>query len=295
MNKRLRDFRSALTSVPADATHWTEVARDPNHPRAIAHRAQKLNAAWLDPIPDRTQFILDRVLGRRVLDVGCVAHDIDRMTSAEWLHRRVADAASACVGVDILPEGVAHMRKLGFEAVVHDLSTGSGPLAELSRFDVIVAGELIEHVANLDMLFKAARELLTPEGELILTTPNPYAPQRVRAGQRGVCWENTDHIMYAFPSGVAELADRNGLTLAEATTTRPKNRLPSTVREPLKSLKRRIRGTIWIPAGIATDGTLRPIRLREGRHVFHGRGRSARFVGETFIYVVRRRPEPADG
>lgn len=296
MNKRLREFRAALADVPAVTTHWTDVARDPNDPRAIAHRARTLNAAWRAPIPDRTQFILERVIGRRVLDVGCVAHDIDRMNSAGWLHRRIAKAASECVGVDILREGVAHMREMGFEAVVHDLSTGPGPLGHVPRFDVIVAGELIEHVSNLDMLFKAAQDLLTSQGELVITTPNPYAPQRVRAGQRGECWENTDHIMYAFPSGIAELCERNGLVLAEAATTVPKQRRMSTIRESARSAKRRLQGTSWSPAGIATQGTLRPIRLRGQGQVSRGSRRSTSwFTGETFIYVVRRRPEPADG
>ena len=84
-------------------------------------------------------------------------------------------------------------------------------MAATGPFDVIVAGELIEHVGSIDMLFEVARDLLSPTGEMILTTPNPWAPARVAAGQRGEVWENADHILFAFPSGVAELAERHGL------------------------------------------------------------------------------------
>ena len=177
------------------------------------------------------------------------------------------------------------MTNAGFDAVVHDLSTGLGPLADRAPFDIIVAGELIEHVGDLDFLFAIAARGLTEHGELILTTPNPYAPARVYAGQRGIVWENADHVSYLFPAGVAELSERHGLRLTGAGTVAEPNgqRFDLTGR-----LKRVIRGSGWRTVGY--DTTERPGRQigLPGRSI--GRrfrpGPSPRFVGETFVYVI---------
>lgn len=210
------------------------LADDPNDPVPIAHRARVLEAAWPPDIPDRLTFLESRCRGRSLLDVGCVAHAEARLESDEWLHGRLARVAARCVGVDILESGVEAVRAAGFDAVVHDLRDGLGPLAERGPFDVIVAGELIEHVPDLDMILATAAEGLPPDGELILTTPNPYAPQRVRAGQLGIVWENVDHVSYLFPSGMAELAERRGLVLAQAATIARRPRPGATATQRLK-------------------------------------------------------------
>lgn len=287
-NRRLVRFGQAISETPSGRSRWTDVADDPNDPAALVARARTLQSAWRAEVPDRVDFLLARCRGRRVLDIGCVAHDTARMSSATWLHARLASVASSCLGVDVLEEGVAEMNKRGYSAVAHDLTDGPGPVAARGPFDVVVAGELIEHVADLGMIFRTARDVLEPSGILIVTTPNPYAPHRVRAGQRGICWENVDHIVYAFPSGIAELAERNGLVLAEAATTSPKRRPLRLGRETAKRLRQRLHGTDWTGVGYTTQGPLTPIRLPSGtRRAGPKDGRGLRFIGETFIYVLR--------
>ena len=275
--------------VEAFAEAWEQpavaAAPDPNDPSAVADRARTLAAAWIPNVADRVDFIADRCRGQNVLDIGCVAHDPSRMDDPRWLHRHVAEAARTCVGVDILEAGIEAVRDAGFDAVAHDLSTGLGPLADRAPFDRIVAGEVIEHLGDLDMLFRVAALGLSDDGQLILTTPNPYAPARVEAGQRGVIWENTDHVSYLFPAGVAELARRHGLVLREATTI--------AVPEPvgaIRRLKQWIRASGWRLVGYdTTDDVGRQIRLpMAGRRDRRMARRGLRFIGETAIYVVGR-------
>ncbi|MEQ8841122.1 MAG: methyltransferase domain-containing protein [Acidimicrobiales bacterium] len=271
-------------------SRWTDRTDDPNDPVAVAQRAATLGAAWRDEIPDRVTFLEQRVRGRRVLDVGCVAHDKARMDASNWLHARIAGSAAACLGVDILDDGVAAMQRRGFDAIAHDLSCGLGPVADHGPFDVIVAGELVEHVADLGMLFRTAADGLAPTGEMILTTPNPFSPRRVRAGQLGIAWENVDHIVYAFPSGIAELAERHGLVLAEAATTDT----PVSRSTPRQWLARTVRGSHWRTVGLDTSGPVRqvpPDAGPVGRALRNLARPKRRFVGETFVYVIRRAAE----
>jgi SAM-dependent methyltransferase len=212
------------------------------------------------------------------------------MKSPNWLHGRVAAVAQRCVGVDVLPDGVAAMLEQGYEVVVQDLGAGLGELADIAPFDVIVAGELIEHVEALNMLFDVAAEALAPGGQLVITTPNPYAPHRVRAAQLGIVWENVDHIVYAFPSGIAELAERHGLVLTEAATTDDR-RPAGSVTDRLRAVKRRLRGRQWRNVGYASLGQ-RGVRAVSfgpiGAALRAMRLPQRRFLGETFIYVVER-------
>lgn len=272
----------------SSGARWNEHTLDPNDATAIAHRARTLAAAWLPPVADRTTFLTDRCRGRTVLDIGCVAHDTARFDDPAWLHRNIAEAAAACIGVDILEDGIAAMQDAGFDAIVHDLTTGLGPLEPRAPFDVIVAGELIEHVGDLDMLFEIARTALAPDGEMILTTPNPYAPARVRAGQRGIVWENADHIAYLFPAGMAELADRHDLVLTGATTA---GHAHETTSVPLgRRLKRMLKGSGWRLVGYDTTdrpGRQAAVAPNPLSRWLHDR-RPGRFVGETAIYVVGR-------
>lgn len=288
-NRRAQRFK--LVVEPTQGEHprrWTDVSDDPNDEVAVAWRAATLRSAWRPAVGDRVEFLRDRCRGKRVLDVGCVAHDVARMQSETWLHRQLADAASECIGVDVLEEGVQAMQEAGYRAVVTDLRAGLGSLDTEAPFEVIVAGELIEHVEAVDMLFRTASAGLADDGELIISTPNPYEPGRVRAGQRGLVFENVDHIFYAMPSGIAELAERHGLRLVEAMVTEP----PPALRVGIvRALKQWIKGSGWLKLGVDTMGPRRvravdrPLLLRVLESWLR---RSARFDGETFIYVIRR-------
>lgn len=275
---------------PSPTPRWCDVADDPNAAVALARRAETLRGAWRPAIGDRIRFVEERCSDRRVLDIGCLAHDVARMDSPRWLHGRIAAVAARCVGVDVVPEGVAAMRSRGFDAVVHDLREGVGPLAPHLPFDVIVAGELVEHVEAMDMLVRVAAEVLAPDGQMIVTTPNPYAPHRVRAGQLGIVWENVDHILYAFPSGMAELAERHGLVLTEAATVDEPPR-PVGVRARAKAVRRWLAGRSSPIMGVTTvgDRRVRRVSLRlVGRSVRRLRRSRVPFLGETFVYVIRR-------
>src|SRR5687768_13526120 len=108
-HSRRAQFVDALTRPERSANRWSDLTSDPNAPFALAHRARVLQAAWRPPIEDRVAFIETRCRDRKVLDVGCVAHHVERMSSPAWLHGRIAAVARRCIGVDVLTSGVEEM------------------------------------------------------------------------------------------------------------------------------------------------------------------------------------------
>jgi SAM-dependent methyltransferase len=79
------------------------------------------------------------------------------------------------------------------------------------RFDLIVAGELIEHLSNPGLFLERAREHLKEGGRLILTTPNPWDWTRfARAVIRLPSTPIQDHVCWYDKETIRNLANRYG-------------------------------------------------------------------------------------
>jgi 2-polyprenyl-3-methyl-5-hydroxy-6-metoxy-1,4-benzoquinol methylase len=206
---------------------WFELNRDPTCEAVLAHRQQALDRAWRPVHPNnRVEYIQEICRNRVVFDVGCAGHG-GEMSRGAWLHPRIQEVAAECLGIDVDRNALKRVRELGFKVAHFDLLRGPEAAEELfgkTRFDVMVAGEVIEHLEEPLKLFQVASVVLKDAGNLIITTPNPYAPHRVFAGSTRWVWENVDHLFYIFPSGIVEMAERTGFRVTEWFTLGWENR-----------------------------------------------------------------------
>ena len=148
---------------------------------------------------------------KHVLDLGCVCHDLDQ-TAVPWLHGFLRDRAASVLGVDYLPEAVDRMRADGFDAVCADVQQ-----LDLGRqFDVVVAGDLIEHLDNVGLFLDRCAAHLADDGVLLVTTPNPVNYVRlVRTLVKGSAGGNKEHTCWFTAKVLRQLAERHGLEVAE--------------------------------------------------------------------------------
>ena len=100
--------------------------------------------------------------GRDVLDLGC---RYGALSQAYLKGNRVT-------GVDVDREALAEAAKLGIETYWADLDDRF-PF-EADSFDVVVAGELLEHVRDPAHIVAQARRVLRPGGRLVGSVPNAY-------------------------------------------------------------------------------------------------------------------------
>lgn len=247
---------------------WRALSDDPNDPASKANRDDLLQAAFTVERRSREDFLVDCCRGRRVLDVGCAFHNLAQTDMPSLLHCRLAEAAAEIVGVDLEAAGVKALFEAGYDVIEADLSGDISEVSARGRFDVVTAGEVIEHLNSPFDLFRFASQMLHPGGILVLTTPNPFSPKRARRGARRETWESVDHVAYYPPTGIAELAERAGMRLTIATTVG----VPPSRRMLRRTIKRRL-------TRHPNDLSLIEILI------YRLRGRGGQ-LGETAIYVV---------
>lgn len=154
-------------------------------------------------------FLSQFVRSKTVLDVGCVDHSASVEQEEHWLHKHLACTAKSILGLDILESEAAELRRRGYEVVSGDAITVS-----LNRtFDVIVAGEIIEHIDDPAAFVSNLARHLNEQGRLVMTTPHAFfflhflesifsSPE-----QR---W-NPQHVAWYCPFTLRNLLVRNGL------------------------------------------------------------------------------------
>jgi SAM-dependent methyltransferase len=236
---------------------------------------------------DRVAVIEELCRGAKVLDFGCVNHVADAVADPSWLHGRIRAVARECVGADFEAEGIRRMQMLGFDAVHVDITSGLGPLRDRLPFDVCVAGEIIEHLNSPFSLFEAAHEALRPGGLFVLSTPNPYAPHRVRAGQLGLVWESVDHVTYHFPSGIAEFANRAGFALRKTMTVEILSTLPA-LRRSVTQMVHALGSFVSRTPGSRSRRRLPWSFVSPAEILLRRASRSTAHMGETAIYVLEK-------
>jgi SAM-dependent methyltransferase len=169
---------------------------------------------------DRTRFVTNYIEGKSVVDLGFV--DQSRMTSKQslgtWLHESVTRAARSAVGIDSDPEGVELARELGYDAYVADCED-QRELAELGLqpADVVVAGEIIEHLDQPGRFLEAVKVLLNEEGTLLITTPNACSMTNFVSGLMRRELVNPDHVGWYSWHTLQTLLGRHGWALRDVS------------------------------------------------------------------------------
>ena len=166
------------------------------------------------PVHPSKQMFLESYFGTRseasVLDVGFYGQGF-KVDQPEWPHNLIRNQVRRCVGIDISPE-VENLRSSGL--IGHRMSAEDFHLNE--SFDVIHAGDVVEHLSNPGKLLECSLEHLAEDGEIVVSTPNPYFLTFVlqKLTYRLEPSVNPEHTCFFNVPTFAELASRYGLKIA---------------------------------------------------------------------------------
>lgn len=142
----------------------------------------------------------------KILDVGCVRHDLGRNSNTPWLHEELHNCSNTIHGIDIVEDQVELMEQSGF-----DVDHADAQDFDLNKeFDTIFAGEIIEHLSNFKGFFKSMDLHLKEGGKIIISTPNVhYFPVFVKSITNNVS-VNEEHTCWFDKTTLSQLVERNG-------------------------------------------------------------------------------------
>lgn len=170
----------------------------------------------LDSI-QRVELIKERCRGKRVLDLGSTNYPYteDAISAGMLLHFDLEKIASELWGVDADRAGIEILERHGSKhLVLGDLEALENcPLND--KFDVVLAGEVIEHVNNPGLLLKGIKRFMDNDSELVVTTVNAHCAMRffhygARGGGGKVEPTHPDHVAYYSYSTLRLLLERHG-------------------------------------------------------------------------------------
>jgi SAM-dependent methyltransferase len=172
------------------------------------------------PLTDRVEEILSLCRGKKVLHLGCTNYPYTAATIADGslLHFRLKSVAQTVTGFDADNEGLEVLRSFG-ETDLHYANLEKLEETDFhEKFEVIVAGEMIEHLNNPGLFLEGIKRFLAPDGRLMITTINAYCGMRFIVyglrGRGGVMEPvHPDHVAYYSYSTLRLLLERHGYSV----------------------------------------------------------------------------------
>lgn len=167
--------------------------------------------------------ILSLCRNKRVLHLGCVGNN-DYGTehkvaaSPSTLHMKLSAIADV-TGVDISEDAIVEYRRSG---ICNNILVGDVEKLEAldlnPTFDVVVIGDLIEHLSNPGHMLDGVRTICRPDTIVILTTPHAFGLAPFLRHLTGRFEEGLQHVMTFNEKNLRHLVTRHGFRVAESGT-----------------------------------------------------------------------------
>lgn len=165
------------------------------------------------PLLDRETFLLEQCRGKAVLHLGCAdsPYTRERVESKTLLHVKLAQEAKCIVGIDLDRGAVSHLQDLGVSTVKVGNAERLEEFDHQSTYEVIVAGEILEHLPNPGRCLLQAKKLLSANGVIAISVPNAFSAKSMLRVALGIELVHPEHVCYYSPATLHRLAAMHGL------------------------------------------------------------------------------------
>jgi hypothetical protein len=170
----------------------------------------------------RVEFIKKLCAGKKVLHLGCTnwPYTSDAIENNMLLHFELERTAGRLFGFDYDQEGLDVLAQAGAKDLYRADLENLDELELDETFDVIVAGEMIEHLNNQGLFLKGIQRFMNAETRLVITTVNAYCGMRFAIyalrGRGGTAEPvHPDHVAYYSYSTLKLLVERQNLHIDE--------------------------------------------------------------------------------
>lgn len=170
----------------------------------------------------RVEFIKGLCAGKKVLHLGCTnwPYTKEAIDNDMLLHFELNKIAGELYGFDYDQQGIDELAKAGVRNLYRADLEKLDEVGLDTTFDVIVAGEMIEHLNNPGLFLQGIQRYMDADTKLVITTINAYCAMRFAIyGFRGrggtVEPVHPDHVAYYSYSTLKLLIERQNLRVDE--------------------------------------------------------------------------------
>jgi 2-polyprenyl-3-methyl-5-hydroxy-6-metoxy-1,4-benzoquinol methylase len=170
----------------------------------------------------RVDFIKNACVGKKVLHLGCTNYPYTKesLENNILLHSEIEVVAKEVYGFDFDQRGIDVLLNAGgknlFRADLEKLEE-----VQLDEtFDVIIAGEIIEHLSNPGLFLRGIQRFMNAQTKLVITTINAYCAMRFMIyGLRGRAGAlepvHPDHVAYYSYKTLSLAIERENLQVRD--------------------------------------------------------------------------------
>jgi SAM-dependent methyltransferase len=191
--------------------HWYEISENPDDESVLKWRRTKILDSRLRNVQTYKEFVMSNCERARVLDFGAANHSSQTTNLGnDFTHDWVAESARFVLAVDVVNFTRDPHSNCKYE-VVDLLINDSREMLNEKDFDVLFAGNVLEHLSSPELFFSAAKDLVSDQGRLVVAVPNAGWMIGVYDMLRGTSFSlNVDHVNNFYPGSLIELASRSG-------------------------------------------------------------------------------------
>ncbi len=160
----------------------------------------------------RHEYLISKCTGKTVLHLGAVDRCNGELCG---LHKRLMKVSSSLVGLDIDSGGIEEARSAGIQNIIYGDLERLDKVRVSDNFDIIVAGEIIEHLSNPGLFLAGVKRFFGSHTEMLVTTPNVFSLYRSLNALRGFEYVHPDHICYYSYATLEHLLMNHGFAVEE--------------------------------------------------------------------------------
>lgn len=173
-------------------------------------------------IVQRVEFIRNICRGKKVLHLGCTNYPYTEETlkNNDLLHFELEKIAAQLYGFDFDQKGIDILEKNGAKNLFRADLEKLEDVALDETFDVIIAGEMIEHLSNPGLFLRGIKRFMNPATKLVITTINAYSGMRFglyflrgKSGRQEPV--HPDHVAYYSYSTLSLIIKRENFVISD--------------------------------------------------------------------------------
>lgn len=146
--------------------------------------------------------IISICTGRNVLHLGATDFPFhkERAKKGILLHQKIKKVASSLIGLDVNRSAIVDLKTSGIDDIFYgDLIKGTFSkdiLRVKQGFDVIIFGDVIEHLDNPGLALQNIKKFMSKKTLLIVTCPNMHCLHNYKSFFNGKEDVHPDHVMW---------------------------------------------------------------------------------------------------